>query len=80
MIEYAKDSEIIKANDLKQSLNLEKNKTLDLIDKLNQEKKKTNIMQDQLYELNEEVIKIKELLNIESNNFRNLWYIFLIKV
>ncbi|RNA01317.1 A-kinase anchor 9-like [Brachionus plicatilis] len=66
LMEYAKDSEIIKSNDLKQSLNLEKNKTFDLMEKLSQEKKKTNMMQEQLYELNEEVIKIKDLLNIDK--------------
>lgn len=72
-MEYAKDAEIMKANDLKQSLSLEKSKTLDLIEKLNQEKKKTNIMQEQLCDLNDEVVKIKEHLNTESNNFHALW-------
>ena len=33
-MEYAKDAETIKGNDLKQSLNLEKNKSFDLMNKL----------------------------------------------
>ncbi|CAF0917327.1 unnamed protein product, partial [Brachionus calyciflorus] len=73
LMEYSKDAEIIKANDLKESLNLEKSKTLDLIEKLNQEKKKTHLMQEQLCDLNDEVVKIKEHLNSEANNFQTLY-------
>ena len=35
-MEYAKDAEAIKGNDLKQNLNSEKTKCLELMDKLNQ--------------------------------------------
>lgn len=58
---------------MKQNLNIEKNKTFDLMEKLNQEKKKSNMLQEKLDELNDEVIKIKDLLNNESNNFHTLW-------
>jgi hypothetical protein len=72
-MEYAKDAEAIKGNDLKQSLNIEKNKCLEMMDKLNQEKKKTNLMQEQLCELNEEVLKIKEHLDKETNHLHAIW-------
>ena len=68
LIEFAKDSEIIKANDLKQSLNLEKSKYIDLMDKLNQEKKKSNHYNEQLFEANEQISNLKERLCIESKN------------
>lgn len=74
-MEYAKDAEAIKGNDLKQSLNTEKTKCLELMDKLNQEKKKTNMMQEQLCDLNEEIVKIKEHLNSETYNFHSIWYL-----
>ena len=67
-MEYAKDAEAIKGNDLKQSLNLEKSKSLDLMDKLNQEKKKSNIMHEQICDLNEQIADLKERLNIEYKN------------
>jgi hypothetical protein len=70
LMEYAKDAEQIKCNDLRQSLNQEKTKSLDLMDKLNQEKKRTNSMQEQLSDLNDELMKIKEMLDAESKNFQ----------
>jgi len=73
LMEYAKDAEAIKGNDLKQGLNTEKTKCLDLMDKLNQEKKKTNAMQEQLCDMNEEFAKIKENLLAESENFKLVW-------
>lgn len=73
LMEYAKDAEAIKGNDLKQSLNIEKTKCLELMDKLNQEKKKTNSMQEQLCDLNEEFVKIKENLLAETENFKLVW-------
>jgi hypothetical protein len=73
LMEYAKDAEAIKGNDLKQSLNIEKTKCLELMDKLNQEKKKTNSMQEQLCDLNEEFVKIKENLLAETENFKSVW-------
>ena len=69
-MEYNKDAENIKANDLKQSLNAEKTKNLDLMEKLNQEKKKTNIMQEQLCDLKEEVLRMKDTLSIENKNYK----------
>ena len=68
-MEYAKDAEAIKGNDLKQSLNNEKTKCLELMEKLNQEKKKANLMQEQLCDLNEEFTKLKGHLDSEINNF-----------
>ena len=73
LMEYAKDAEAIKGNDLKQSLNIEKTKCLELMDKLNQEKKKTNSMQEQLCDLNEDFVKIKENLLAETENFKSVW-------
>jgi hypothetical protein len=74
-MEYARDAEAIKGNDLKQSLNQEKTKSLDLMDKLNQETKKTNSMQEQLSDLTDELVKIKELLNSETKNFHSIWLV-----
>ena len=73
LMEYAKDAEVIKGNDLKQSLNTEKTKCLEFMDKLNQEKKKTNAMQEQLCDLNEEFVKIKDNLRVETENFNLVW-------
>jgi hypothetical protein len=67
-MEYAKDAELIKANDLKRSLNIEKSKNIELMDKLNQEKKRSNQFSEQLFEANEQISNLKERLNIESLN------------
>jgi hypothetical protein len=69
LMEYAKDAEAIKGNDLKQSLNLEKTKCLELMEKLNQEKKRVNSMQEKLNDMNDELFKIKEHLNSEIKNY-----------
>ena len=74
MLEFERDAEIIKGNDLKQSLSLEKNRCMEYIEKLNEEKKKTSRMQEQLGELNDEVLKIKEHLDNETKNFHLVWY------
>jgi hypothetical protein len=69
-MEYNKDAENIKANDLKQSLNSEKTKNLELMEKLNQEKKKSNSLQEQLCELKEEVLRMKDTMAIENKNYK----------
>lgn len=74
-MEYAKDAEAIKGNDLKQNLNSEKTKCLELMDKLNQEKKKLNNVQEQLCDLKEEISKLKEHINIDSKNHKNVWLV-----
>lgn len=76
-MEYEKDTEAIKGNDLKQSLNAEKTKCLELMDRLNQEKKRANSMQEQLGLLNDEVVSIKQRLNAETTNLHAIWYGFL---
>lgn len=69
-MEYNKDAEAIKTNDLKESLNIEKSKCIDIMDKLNQEKKVTNSMQEKIGDLNEELEKTKEILNSESEHYQ----------
>ena len=69
-MEYNKDAENIKANDLKQSLNSEKTKNLELMEKLNQEKKKSNSLQEQLCDLKEEVLRMKDTMGIENKNYK----------
>lgn len=74
-MEYAKDTEAIKGNDLKQMLNAEKTRSLELVDKLNAEKKKTNAVQEQLAQLRDELAKIKERLNKETTSLHEIWYV-----
>lgn len=74
-MEYAKDTEAIKGNDLKQQLNSEKTRSLELVDKLNAEKKKTNAVQEQLAQLRDELAKIKERLNKETTSLHEIWYL-----
>jgi hypothetical protein len=74
LMEYNKDAEAIKYNDLKQGLNNEKKKYLELMEKLNQEKKKTNLTQEQLCEANEELITVKNSFDVESKKLKNIWY------
>lgn len=71
-MEYNKDAENIKANDLKQSLNSEKTKNLELMEKLNQEKKKSNAAQEQLCDLKEEVLRMKDTMAIENKNYKHI--------
>lgn len=73
MMEYAKDTETIKGNDLKQSLNAEKAKYLDAMEKFNQEKKKTNSLQKQVADISDELNHIKQLLDAETINHQNVW-------
>ena len=70
MMEYNKDAENIKANDLKQSLNSEKAKNLESMEKLNQERKKTNVMQEQLCDLKDEVSRMRDTITIENKNYK----------
>ena len=72
-MEYEKDTEAIKGNDMKQSLNAERSKCLELTDKLNQEQKKANSMQEQLSQLNEEVAVFKKILNEQTTSLEKIW-------
>ena len=69
LVEYARDAEAIKGNDLKQSLNAEKAKSLEFIERLNQETRKTNSQQEQLAELAEECARIKHMLEAQTASF-----------
>lgn len=71
-MEYAKEAETIKLNVQNQTLDAEKTKCLEYMDKYNQEKKKTVSMKEQLGVLNEQVSKIKERFDKESNEMQNI--------
>lgn len=72
-LQYARETDAIKAKDLKESLNQEKTKSLDLMDRLNLETKKTFSMQEQLAGLTDEIAKMKELLDSETKKFQSIW-------
>lgn len=72
LMEYNKDAENIKANDLKQGLNAEKTKNLELMEKLNQERKKANAMQEQLCDLKDEVARMKDNVVSENKNYKTI--------
>ncbi len=73
LMEYNRDAETIKANDFKQSLSTEKAKNFELLEKLSHERKLSNSMQDQLADFKEEFGRIKEHLESETNNYKNIW-------
>ena len=73
LLEFERDTEIIKGKDLKQSLNNETNRNLDYIEKYNQEKQRASSVQEQLDGLKNELSKIKEHFEKETKNFHLVW-------
>ncbi len=73
LMEYNRDAENIKANDFKQSLNMEKAKNIELLEKLNHERKSSTSMQDQLADFKEEFNRIKQSLDNETSNYKSVW-------
>jgi hypothetical protein len=70
LMEYNKDAEDMKTNDLRQSLNSEKTKCIEVMDRLNQEKKRTNELEEKVADLSEELERTKEILNTENEHFQ----------